>query len=250
MNIQPQILERDLAAIRDQLGKSPILLHTDLLQMGLIADPLDRFSFCAAYERVLEKVLGTQTYLIPTFNYEYCRSGLYDVRSSPSEVGALTDYYRQQYPECRTHTPVFHFCIRHNQAFRLNTHQSCFDAASTFGELAEAEGAVLFLGAPLSANTFVHHAEELCDVPYRFHKLFPGQVLWNNTSTPTQLTYRVRPLTDSRPYAWGRIEGELLAQGLLQEAPIGKGRALFFRAHELRHYWMRQLSKDPHALLL
>ncbi len=126
---------------------------------------------------------------------------------------------------------------------------NCFGANSTFGQLADAEGAVLFLGAPLSANTFVHHVEEMADVPYRFHKVFPGQIVNGDTTTPIQLTYRVKPQQGSRPYAWDRIEQELLANGLLHRAPIGQGIALYFRARPLRDYWMQQLSNDPYALL-
>ncbi len=250
MTSSAQKLSDDFKVIKRLVADVPILFHIDLLQLGKIADPSDRDAFCAAYHALLEEVFGGQTYLIPTFNYEDCRSGRYDVETTPSEVGALTDYYRGQYPTLRTRTPVFHFCVRHNRGFSLNTHTNCFDEGSTFGELASADGAIVFLGAPLSANTFIHHVEEICDVPYRVHKIFPGQVTWQGGSLDTALTYRVRPLDGTVQYAWERIEMDLLQNGLMKEVPAGEGRALIFKAQELRSYWTQQLRLNPYALLL
>ncbi len=78
---------KELKTIQKQLGEVPILLHTDLLRIGMIADPADREAFCKAYEEVLEEVFGGQTYLLPTFNYDYCQTGIYDVKHCPSQVG-------------------------------------------------------------------------------------------------------------------------------------------------------------------
>jgi len=249
MQISPNKLRDDLKTIQKKISSGPVLLHTDLLQIGLVADPSNRTQFCMTYEAILDEVFGQQGYLIPTFNYDYCRTAVYDVVETPSEVGALTDYYRRNYPGCRTRTPIFHFCIRHHRGFTLETHTNCFDDQSTFGELVRAGGAVLFLGAPLNANTFVHHVEELSKVPYRFHKTFSGTVVWGQTSYPTQLTYRVRPMDGSVQYRWDRIEAQLLDKQIVHSFPAGRGRALFFTASKLQAYWLRQLQADPRALI-
>ncbi len=250
MRIRSEQLCGDLQAIQGSIGEVPVLIHTDLLRVGMIADPADRDSFCAAYAQVLDEVFGHQSYLIPTFNYDYCRSGTYDIEHTPSEVGALTDYYRRYFSNHRTHTPVFHFCIQNNRDFTMQTRTNCFDQQSTFGELVAADGVVLFLGAPLSANTFVHHVEEICDVPYRTHKQFSGHIIRNGVSQPANLTYRVRPLDGSVQYDWDRIEIELTEEGILKKAVVGATQALFFQARQLRDYWSRQIQANPRALLI
>ncbi len=119
------------------------------------------------------------------FNYEYCRSGFYDVEHAPNKVGALTDYYRRKYPDCRTHTPVFHFCVRHNRQFSLETQTN---ATSTFSVLADADGVVLFFWLLCVSSTFVHYAEEISDVPYRSHKIFPRDVVWRGAVDAVNLS--------------------------------------------------------------
>ena len=235
-----------------RLQPGPLLLHCDLFQCGIWRGLSDRQQACQIGEDLLLHALNGRTALIPTFNYSFCKTGVYDVEHCPSQVGALSDYLRQKYCETRTQTPVFHFCQLNRPSFSLAAVNNCFGGASTFAELIKQDGAIGFLGDSLSSNTFIHHVEEAANVSYRFHKQFSGVVKYQGQSTPITLTYRVRPLDKDRSvtYDWKRLESDLRIAGILQSSPVGMGLFHSFQAATLMQYWSEQLLRDPHYLLV
>lgn len=251
LTIPRSLLIDQLQTAFASIGQGPILLHSDIFRIGIIDHVKDRQSICADYEQVIQQVLGARTLLIPTFNYDFCRDGIYDVQNSPSQVGALTDYYRcQGYP--RTRTPVFNFCVVNNQGFSLREVENCFGVASTFGELVRQDAVIVFLGAPLSSITFLHHVEEVNDISYRFHKVFEGVVVDAGVRTAVKLVYRVRPLDppDAVVYDWARLQADLEDSGFLRRYSVGNGVLLVLRAREVLAHWSASIQEKERYLLL
>ncbi len=233
------------------LSRGPILLHSDIFRVGIMDAIKDRQSICLDYEGVIQEVLGDQTVLIPTFNYDFCRDGIYDVKNSPSQVGALTDHYRRRYSRWRTRTPVFNFCVVNNKKFSLQEVENCFGVESTFAELVQQDGWIAFLGASLSSITFLHHVEELNDVSYRFHKVFDGVIVDEDIRKPVKLVYRVRPLNppDAVVYDWTRLEADLEKQGILKRFALGNSSLIILRAQEVLEYWSEAMRHSERYLL-
>ncbi len=233
-------------------GSRPLILHSDILRIGIIDSLKDRDAMCRDYQEVLEEVTASRTLLIPTFNYDYCRDGIYDVQNSPSQVGALTDYYRRTFSRERTHTPVFNFCIRNNIGFTQTPIENCFGRSSAFGQLVEFDGFVAFLGADFSCNTFLHHVEEMCDIIYRFHKVFEGFIVDVDQRIPAKLVYRVRPLEPPNAvvYDWDRLQTDLEREGILTSFQAGHGILRLFRARDLLDYWFGKILANPRYLLV
>jgi len=234
-----------------KIDAGPLLLHTDLFRCGIWQGINNRQQAYLLGEELLLYALNGRTALIPTFNYDFCRTGVYDVDQCSSQVGALSNYLRQKYRNTRTQTPVFHFCQLNTPTFSLSAASNCFGDTSTFAELVAQEGSIGFLGASFSSNTFLHHVEELADVGYRQHKLFPGTVKNKDRTTPVTLTYRVRPLDppDSVVYDWERLESDLHKQGILRATQLGTVRFQTLRASSLLEFWLQQLRRDPLYLL-
>ncbi len=243
---------KDLQKAFNLVCNGPVLLHSDILRIGMLDALQSKEAMCHAYEELLAEALGERTLLIPTFNYDFCRNGIYDVQHSPSRVGALTDHYRRRYWKERTRTPVFNFCIRHNRQFELAPAHNCFGIESTFAELVAQDGWVAFLGAHFSCTTFIHHVEELCNVPYRFHKTFDGVIVEGAQRTPVKLVYRVRPLEppDAVVYDWDRLEHDLIERGLLHVYSVGRGQLRVYRAAAVAAYWYAAISGNPRFLLV
>lgn len=241
------------AASRGLVGaRQPVLLHTDVAQLGILDERRNREELCADYQQLFQTVFPTNPLLFPTFNYDFCSTGLYHRQQSPSQVGALTDYLRRQYPQCRSLTPVFHFCILQNDGVPLDPIENCFGGQSLFAELVERDGVIGFLGAPFSSNTFLHHVEEVCDVTYRFHKTFSGTVVDGEQQREVTLLYRVRPL-DGRSavvYDWPRLEADLVERGILRRFVLPRSHGLFFRARDLMHYWTSAIRREERFLLV
>jgi aminoglycoside 3-N-acetyltransferase len=244
-------LQRDLAPMAKGLGKGPLLLHTDLARLGRLDHAKSRDALCADYVELLQESFPDRPLLFPTFNYDFCTTGVYHRQQSPSQVGALTDYLRRHYAHCRSLTPVFHFCILRNAGLSLEPTENCFGEESLFAELVRRDGSVAFLGAPFSSNTFLHHIEEFCDVTYRYHKTFSGVVVDGEHMRQVTLLYRVRPLDSALTprYDWSRLEQDLKQRGILQRFVMPRGYAVVFRAVDLFTYWSQSMRRDERFLL-
>jgi aminoglycoside 3-N-acetyltransferase len=241
-----------LAEAFDSIGSGPVLLHLDMLHIGVLDSLCSRQEMCRRYQEAIDGVFQGREYLIPTFNYDYCKDGIYDVEKSPSQIGALTDYYRINYWQKRTRTPVFNFCVRNQRNITLAPVKNCFGTDSTFAQLVKNDGIIAFIGADFSCNTFIHHIEELMAVSYRFHKTFEGTIIDGDTQVPFQLIYRVRPLEQPNTvvYDWQRIQADLQAAGLLMTFPLGNGKLLCYRAAAAGSFWLMKLLMQPRYFLV
>jgi aminoglycoside 3-N-acetyltransferase len=239
-------LKDAFSGIKDDI----IVFHTDLMQVGIIDQIKPREQLLSDYWSVIQEVAGGRCLLFPTFNYGFCRDGLYDVLNDPSEVGVLNEYVRQLNPNLRTRTPVFNYCILNNKDFSLSAVDNPFSVGSTFGKMVEYNARIVFFGARLDGNTFIHHVEEVVNIGYRYIKPFPGKIVMPDGSRERiTLQYRVRPLDGGVVYDWERLENELECDGILQKQPLGNGHLMHFRADHLLDHWAEKLQKEELYLL-
>jgi aminoglycoside N3'-acetyltransferase len=239
--------------LRDAVSKiksDVIVFHTDLMEVGIIDQVKPREQLLADYWSVIEEVVGDRCLLFPTFNYGFCRDGIYDVATAPAEVGVLNEYIRALNPDQRTRTPVFNYCILNNKDFSFSAVDNPFSVESTFGELAAKKARIVFFGAHLDGNTFIHHVEEVMNIGYRYIKPFPGEIIEPDGSRKQiTLRYRVRPLDGGLLYDWDRLKVELESEGLLYIFPLGHGHLMHYRADQLFEYWCAKLREGEMYLL-
>lgn len=242
-------LVRSLAGLID--GAGPIVLfHTDVTRMPIPHGAGTKRQALDVYAEALERSAGGRSVVLPTFNYDFCRGGVYDVQRDPAQVGVLNEHYRLHRADYRTRTPVFNFCGAGRARLTRELHTNPFDEQSSFGELRRCDAAVVFLGAPLASNTFLHHVEELANVGYRYLKPFPGMVRDGDYSSELVLRYRVRPLQAGIViYDWPRLSADLMDAGILRTATYGAASLLSFRAAALAEYWAGRLGENGKYLL-
>lgn len=134
----------------------------------------------ASPEDLLETFLlavghGSGTLMLPLFNFEFTRGVPFDLRSTPSHMGALTETARNYPGAVRTEHPIYSFAVIGKEAerFRGLRNFSGYGPDSPFAVLRELDGKVAILDlTDQNSMTFYHHVEEMHDVPYRFHKTF------------------------------------------------------------------------------
>ena len=228
---------RHLAASLHQLlaplpAAVPVLVHSDLLRVGVpdgIADPDGQ---CARWLDLLLEAAAGRPLLLPTFNYDYCRTRRFDPGADGGQVGALSRYCVARFPQARTATPVFNFCVFNDDGFGREPVANPFGEAGTFAELHRRNGAILFLGVGMIANTFIHYVEERLDIGYRYDKPFPGSVVRGGISSPLNFHFRVRPKIEGA-VEYDRLgEEDLERAGLLRRAPVGLSTAMMVRADD------------------
>ncbi|MBS1250721.1 MAG: SPBc2 prophage-derived aminoglycoside N(3')-acetyltransferase-like protein YokD [Chloroflexi bacterium] len=147
-------------------------------------------------EIVLESfldVLGEEgTLLLPLFNFEFTKGVPFDIRTTPSQMGALTEAGRLHPGAVRSGHPIYSFAAIGAKAYRFNVDNfSGYGSESPFTILCELDGKIGIIDLmDQNSMTFYHHIEELHDVPYRYHKEFTG----NYTDAQGETTERTYSL--------------------------------------------------------
>jgi aminoglycoside 3-N-acetyltransferase len=155
-----------------QLGvreNSVLLVHSSLRSLGNFPDRAE-----LAVEALTLSVGKYGTLLMPALSYETVNKNnpYFNVRETPSCVGALTEFFRTRSGVIRSVMPTHSICGIGYQAYELlNEHHMdstpCGEH-SPFRKLRNAGGQILFIGCGLRPNTSMHAIEELVEPPYLF----------------------------------------------------------------------------------
>lgn len=238
--------------------RGPVLVHCDARQTHpLVRDhpavrrhPA-RAAVLAAHLEVLDHLAGGRPLWLPAFNYDYCRGEPFDLAHTASQVGPITEHFRRS-AAWRSAMPVFSVCgtgAPFPGAAPGDGELDPFGDRSAFAALAEADGVIVWYGAPLSSTTMIHHAERSAGGPlYRYDKHFDGLVSAAGRQHRTSLRYHVRPWGRHLDYDWPRLADDLATHGILQPLRPELG-VSWASARALRTHWVGALSADPLALL-
>ncbi|NLX59836.1 MAG: AAC(3) family N-acetyltransferase [Phycisphaerae bacterium] len=152
-----------------QLGVRPgeiLLLHSSLKSLGRVEGGPQ--TLIAAIQDVLTP---DGTLVMPTLTWDtvHAKQPRFDVRTSPSRVGLVTETFRTM-PGVRrslhpTHSLAAWGRLRDEL---LDGHETCTSAGplgSPYHRIVERRGRILFLGCRLSSNTMMHCVEEWAPVP-------------------------------------------------------------------------------------
>jgi aminoglycoside 3-N-acetyltransferase len=252
------ISSADLAASLSALGiKAPaaLMVHSDIRACLRVegASPADKLRTIV---RALHEVVGDGVLMMPTFTYSACNGQVFDVQSSPSTVGALTEYFRGLPGVRRTGDPIFSVAVRGelplewDQRLFSVADVDCFGPYSAFSYLREVDAAFLFFGVGMEACTFIHHVEQRHQVPYRYMKDFHGMVENRGTRSEVTASYFVRPLDGDVEVFLTPLEEALLASGRARGGPGGGGRGRPpTSASAIEEEAVQHLRRNPSFLL-
>jgi len=129
-------------------------------------------------ESFLRAVGSSGTLLLPLFNFDFTKGVPFDICSTPSQMGALTEAGRLHPSAVRTGHPIYSFCTIGHKAekFRSVDNFSGYGNDSPFALIREINGKIAVLDLPdQNSMTFYHHVEEMHEVTYRYHKTFTGE---------------------------------------------------------------------------
>lgn len=155
-----------------------ILIHSDLkrtfrnyLKKGIKITSQD------VLESFLEAVGSSGTVLFPLFNFDFPKGIAFDIRSTPSQMGSLTEAARRHPFAVRTGHPIYSFAVIGFAAeqFRGVDNFSGYGSDSPFAMLHSMNGKIAVLDIPdIRSMTFYHYVEEMNKADYRYHKKFTG----------------------------------------------------------------------------
>jgi aminoglycoside 3-N-acetyltransferase len=217
-----------------------LLVHASMGRMGYLEEgPTTAVN-------ALIGVLGpTGTLVMPSspvkaLQLDHARSGVvFDVRNTPSAMGALSEYFRTLPGTVRSLHPTEPVCARGLQAHYLTEHHHLqptpYTPDSPWGRVATAHGKILYVGVTLAnAGTSLHVLEDA--VPFKFpvyyDKSFEFQVIDSN-GVPQVVKSKVHNPEWSVKRQCDALIPWFEAQGVLQKVRWGEADCLLLDAHAM-----------------
>ena len=158
-----------------------ILLHSNIRR--LLLDFKSRgikLDINLIIESFLDSVGPGGTLLLPLFNFSFTKGETFNINSTPSKMGVLTEYFRKNFNIIRTGHPIYSFAAygkKTNYFLDLDNY-SGHSEESPFGILKKLNGKIAILDLDdQHSMTFYHHVEEINRVSYRYFKKFSGNYI-------------------------------------------------------------------------
>lgn len=161
-------LLRDLRALGIKKGDT-LMVHSSVKSVGALENRADTI-----IDALMEAVGEEGLLLMP--DHTWAQMGpnhtVFDPETEPSCVGVLPDVLRQRENVYRSLHPTHSVVAWGREAKEyIRGEENCKTPCARegcWGRLYDRDAKILFLGCPLSKNTFIHGVEEMADVPLRF----------------------------------------------------------------------------------
>ncbi len=194
------------------------------------------------------------TLVFPTLSYMHCgpkHSLTFDVKNTPSNVGALPEYFRTSVDGVRRSLCPTHSCaavgeMRDAVVGGHHLDNTPCGPNSPFHRVMELDGSILFLGCGTNCNTSMHAIEELSRPDYLFEECYDYTMIREDGTSYTQPCYA----HDFRGVyqAYSRME-EILNEKELQKGAILGASCDLMRACALWEKADEAYRKDPHHFI-
>ena len=239
--------------ISGNIGNSNVLIHSDIKNLFLF-EFNSRTDLLEKHLLNINEIFSEFNIWMPTFNYDFNKTGIYDVKKDKSQVGILNDYFRS-FCDWRTTTPVFNFCGKGKYPID-KIHPQCvinpFSFGSEFHHLYKSKSLHCHYGSKISNSTLFHYIENISNkLLYRYSKQFKGVVNDFGIKTNVILEYPVSPLNSRVEYDWKKIYQDLLQENLIFEFKIfgDVNYITLFSIKNVSDYWISKLNKDSFYFL-
>lgn len=203
--------------------------------------------------QVLECVLGafqdvlgpSGTLVVPTFSYSFCKGQSFDVKATPSDCGAFSEYVRQRKGAVRSHDPIFSVACLGAQAEELASRVGvhCFGQESFWERFLNQNGLICNLNFD-AGSTFVHYVERQIGVPYRYDKLFVGRVVQDPART--EAVFACNDASNPSTHAaFERFDMLARQEQVASTSRVGRGAIVALRATDTFSLIERELERSP-----
>jgi aminoglycoside 3-N-acetyltransferase len=234
------------------------LLHLGVRKGGvlLVHSSLSVFGYVpggpAEIIRVLLESVGEQgTLVLPTHTWQWMNEGSreYDVRSTPSCVGQITETFRKMHGVVRSMHPTHSVAaigVRSRELTAAHEMAATPCGSGTPYEKILLDGQILLLGVGLESNTVFHSIEAFCNADYLMQEESEVFILVDATGNARRLPIRrhangiARRFPDMRSY--------LKARGALHEGRVGIAPALLLEGNVFHEAMVDLMRTNPNCL--
>jgi aminoglycoside 3-N-acetyltransferase len=195
-----------------------------------------------------QEALGPDGVLaVPTFTYSFCKGEPFDPTRTPSTCGAFTEWLRRLPDARRSLDPIFAVSAVGPRAGDLldDLPPECFGFGSFWDRFLQADGVVCNMNLD-AGSTFLHHAERRLRVPYRYDKLFAGDLILGERRVGHGAVFFCQDLSDPTTVAafapFDRLARE---RGIVRTAVVGRGGLVAYRAADALRLLAEVLPRRP-----
>jgi aminoglycoside 3-N-acetyltransferase len=227
-----------------------LFLHTQLMAFGRLNSKIGktRTEIFDLIIDVLNEVIGDSgNLLMTTFSSQTLHSRKFDISSTPSEGGVLTEYFRTLPNVNRSLHPTHSFAMSGPDNELLNIDNSVFGDDSIYGKLYSKNATLLFFGARFHYCTFNHYIEEKANVSYRKKRSVKFELI-NGNSVKHDTYYQYFKSNRFR-VNFDKLERRLVEKGLLKSVNIGSGKILSVKSRDLFDTGYQLLKEDKYGFL-
>lgn len=197
-----------------KMNSSPILVHTDIARLDRkIFRNLDSLSgITNAAINYLSEIANNREIWLPTFNYSFTESRIFDVINDVSDVGIINETLRTDEKFKRSEIPIFSLIRNESIPLQIGLNNTLIEPFGSNGEFAEIynlKGDIVFFGAHFNALTYLHRVEEEAKIKYRYLKRFSGEVRIGDVRKNVDVAFLVRPKGLNLQYDWEKMYSEI-----------------------------------------
>ncbi len=229
-----------------------VFSHSNVGYFGIPDGGISRANLFDTIYGAFTDALGPEgTLVVPTFTYSFPRGELFDLDSTPSTCGVFTEMIRNLPEARRSEDPIFSVAAvgPHADALTEGVSFECFGPDSFWHRFLEHDGLISNLNFD-AGSTFLHYVEKRLDVPYRYDKLFVGDLSTATESRPAAVVFFVHDLSnpDTEPSfeAFDRLSRE---RGIVKSEDVGRGSVVSLRGADVYALLEEALVDQPGLLL-
>ena len=206
----------------------------------------------ALVETMLEAVGPDRTLLLPAYTYAYSRTRRFSPGKTPPETGVLPQTVFARLQWVRTRSAFNSFFAIGPQAAELAAirGETIWGEGGLKAHLDHADARMVVLGVPWKdACGFLHRIEEVCRVPWRYFKTFPGIWEGEHGDEPWTESIYVHSRTLMPECRWELPDAQLRKRGGVR---TGSGEILIESASaaDLIVAGREILADDPYRLVV
>ena len=234
-----------LECLRSLIGDKPriVVLHSSLYPFR-VAEAEFKWPLLRAVDQL---VADGHTIAVPTFTFDFCKTGRFDIHRSRPETGQLGRMVLELSAFRRSAHPIYSFAIAGPRAEKVLRCESSttFSPDSPFGLFERENARLIMFGCGWEFCTQFHCYEEEAQVPYRHYKTFgpaPGE-----KSNPAKMF--VRDLEIGARNEFSIALRALDSIKAISRAALGEGSVEAADCGDFAETCRRLLKADPYAFV-
>lgn len=229
------------------VARDRLLIHSSMKAVGDVEGGAD--TVIKAFQQSLDEGL----LIFPTHTWESWNNaaGLFDPRTEPSCVGILPEVFRKMPGVIRSLHPTHSVAAWGIGASEFVQGEELFDTpcprAGCWGRLYDVRAKILFLGASLKTNTFLHSVEEWHNIPDRIAALPTRYRIRNYDGITIEREFHHHSSKYGDPSRhFDKIEELAVEREVIRRGTIGSAPSMICDAVKLADLAGELLEKNPH----